>query len=168
MEFDSRATSCNIALHALLVCEVIRTDTEQYETWFRFGGQFIRFSRYEYALVTGLRFGQPTFDPLEHHVPPRGGVYHRHFAGLTVKVDALRALFTADPFGMVAADALKLAKILLFYCLLMGVDGKSYSVEAWVWELVEDEECWESFPWGAYTYKNLFHYICEVPTTLGQ
>ncbi|KAL6526844.1 hypothetical protein OROGR_015934 [Orobanche gracilis] len=52
----------NAALHALFSNEVVRPDAQADEFWFRIGHRLIRFSRFEYALVTGMRFGDSDFD----------------------------------------------------------------------------------------------------------
>lgn len=58
MDFDHEAISNNVVLHSLMAREVTKADGADDETWFRVGKQLIRFSKYEYALVTGLTVGQ--------------------------------------------------------------------------------------------------------------
>ncbi|KAL6566848.1 hypothetical protein OROMI_015252 [Orobanche minor] len=67
----------NAALHALFSNEVVRPDAQVDEFWFKIGHRLIQFSRYEYALVTGLRFGDSDFDVHGYDVPPEGSVYDR-------------------------------------------------------------------------------------------
>ncbi|KAL3654737.1 hypothetical protein CASFOL_001472 [Castilleja foliolosa] len=42
--------------------QVIKEGAEEDELWFLVGDKFVRLSKYEYALVTGLRFGPTNFD----------------------------------------------------------------------------------------------------------
>ncbi|KAL6576753.1 hypothetical protein OROMI_011029 [Orobanche minor] len=132
----------NAALHALFSNEVVRPDAEVDEFWFRIGHRLIRFSRYEYALVTGLRFGDADFDVHGDDVPPEGSVYEREQSG----------------------DALKVAKVLCVCYLIFGVDGGKRIADRWLWTLVEDQTRWESFPWGLYSYQILVTYWSDVST----
>ncbi|KAL6534784.1 hypothetical protein OROGR_013459 [Orobanche gracilis] len=68
----------NAALHALFSNEVVRPDAQADEFWFRIGRRLIRFSRFEYALVTGMRFGDSDFDIHGDDVHIEGSVYDRY------------------------------------------------------------------------------------------
>ncbi|KAL3643436.1 hypothetical protein CASFOL_014251 [Castilleja foliolosa] len=50
-------------MHLMLSQQVIKEGAEEDELWFLVGDKFVRFSKYEYALVTGLRFETTNFDP---------------------------------------------------------------------------------------------------------
>ncbi|KAL6572479.1 hypothetical protein OROMI_013437 [Orobanche minor] len=132
----------NAALHALFSNEVIKPDAHVDEFWFRIGHRLIQFSRYEYALVTGLRFGDSDFDVHGDDVPQEGSVYDREHIG----------------------DALKVSKVLYVCYLIFGVDGGKRIADRWLWTLVEDQTRWESFPWGLYSYQIMVTYLSDVPT----
>ncbi|KAL6586574.1 hypothetical protein OROMI_001562 [Orobanche minor] len=68
----------NAALHALFSNEVVRPDAQVDEFWFRIGHRMIHFSRYEYASVTSLRFGDSDFDVHGDDVPSEGSMYDRY------------------------------------------------------------------------------------------
>ncbi|KAL3617378.1 hypothetical protein CASFOL_038791 [Castilleja foliolosa] len=57
--------------------QVIKEGADEDELWFLVGDEFVRFSKYEYALVTGLRFGPTSFDPNEDCDIPSEGVYRK-------------------------------------------------------------------------------------------
>ncbi|XVF83170.1 hypothetical protein PTKIN_Ptkin16aG0112200 [Pterospermum kingtungense] len=71
----SNVYSCKSSLHAVLGRQVNRLVARDDEVWFRIGEPFVKFSKYEFALVTGLRFVTSTFDPNGQHKPPLDRVY---------------------------------------------------------------------------------------------
>ncbi|KAL6586580.1 hypothetical protein OROMI_001568 [Orobanche minor] len=137
----------NAALHALFSNEVVRPDAQVDEFWFRIGHRMIRFSRYKYASVTSLRFGDSDFDVHGDDVPPEGSMYDRY-----------------PLLSQQSGDALKVAKVLCVCYLIFGVDGGKRIADRWLWMLVEDQTRWESFPWGLYSYQILVTYLSDVPT----
>lgn len=157
----------NAALHALFTREIVRVDARDDEFWFMIGHKPIRFSRLEYALVTGLRFGDSHFDVHGDVTPPVGSVFDRYPEVRDGRpLDSIRDLFIGGHFRAQSGDALKVAKVLCAYYLIFGVDGGKYIADPWMWTLVEDTETWESFPWGLYSYQILCTYIREVPIEL--
>ncbi|GFP82523.1 hypothetical protein PHJA_000395300 [Phtheirospermum japonicum] len=166
MRFDTQGVVCHAALHYLFAHEVVKADAGPDELWYRVGGRFIRFSKYEYALVTGLSFGPTTFDPSAEHHPPVSGLYSRHYQGRNLTMDALRRGFIHGVFRGSPADALKVAKLLIVYFLLFGMDGRRTYIDEWAWTLIEDTDRWETFMWGKFTYQILLRYLQRIPTEL--
>ncbi|GFP82531.1 hypothetical protein PHJA_000396100 [Phtheirospermum japonicum] len=166
MRFDTQGVTCKSALRCLFAHEVVKADAGPDELWYRVGGRFIRFSKYEYALVTGLSFRPTAFDPSAEHHPPASGLYSRHYRGRRLKMNTLRRDFTDGVFRGSPADALKVAKLLIVYYLLFGMDGKQRCIDEWAWTLIEDSDGWETFMWGKYTYQILLRYLQRVPTEL--
>ncbi|KAL3651394.1 hypothetical protein CASFOL_004396 [Castilleja foliolosa] len=164
MRFNTRGYCCTTALIRLFAHEVIKADANPDELWYRVGGRFIRFSRYEYALVTGLSFGPTTFDPSSKHVPPASGLFWRHYRGQRLKMDSLLHDFTDGVFRDSSDDTLKVAKLLIVYFLLFGLDEKQTYIDEWAWALIEDTNQWETFTWGKYTYEILLRHLRGVPT----
>ncbi|KAL6570186.1 hypothetical protein OROMI_014700 [Orobanche minor] len=156
----------NAALHVLFSNEVIRPDAQVDEFWFRISHRLIRFSRYEYALVTGLRFGDSDFDVHGDDVPPEGSVYDRYplLSRGGQMLDRIRDRFVSGYFREQSRDALKVAKVLCVCYLIFSVDGGKRIADRWLWTLVEDQTRWESFPWGLYSYQILVTYFSDVPT----
>ncbi|KAL3613223.1 hypothetical protein CASFOL_042914 [Castilleja foliolosa] len=72
-------TNCpNAVLHAMLGQQVKRVDVSEPDAlWFRVSNKFLPFSKYEYALVTGLRFGPTDFDSNVKYEYPAGGEFKR-------------------------------------------------------------------------------------------
>ncbi|XVE48828.1 hypothetical protein DITRI_Ditri01bG0033700 [Diplodiscus trichospermus] len=167
LDFDSEAVTCNAALHAVLARQIVEPNAPADELWFRIGEQSVRFSKVEYCLVTGLKFGDSTFDPNARHVPPMGGFYDRRFHDQSVVLWDLWDKFKDGWFRDAPTDALKVAKVLVVMAFLFGVDNRT-TVDPWLWALVEDSPRWESFPWGKYTFQMLLYYIGNVPMRLSE
>ncbi|KAL6563529.1 hypothetical protein OROGR_002488 [Orobanche gracilis] len=155
----------NAALHALFSNEVVRPDAQADEFWFRIGRRLIRFSRFEYALVTGMRFGDSDFDIHGDDVHIEGSVYDRYpiLSSGGQMLDRIRDRFATGYFRQQSGDALKVAKVLCVSYLLFGFDGEKHNADRWLWTLVEDQTRWESFPWGGYSYQILVTYLREIP-----
>ncbi|GFQ07068.1 glutamate-rich WD repeat-containing protein 1 [Phtheirospermum japonicum] len=138
--FDAQGSCCGTALHCLFTHEVIKADAGPDELWYRVGGRLIRFSKYEYALVTGLSFGPTTFVPSAEHHPPASGLFLQYYRGQILTMDALRSDFTDGVFRESPADALKMSKLLIVYFLLFGKDDKQSYIDKWAWTLIEDSD----------------------------
>ncbi|KAL6518606.1 hypothetical protein OROGR_019108 [Orobanche gracilis] len=155
----------NAALHALFSNEVVRPDAQADEFWFRIVRRLIRFSRFEYALVTGMRFGDSDFDIHGDDVHIEGSVYDRYpiLSSGGQMLDRIRDRFATGYFRQQSGDALKVAKVLCVCYLLFGFDGGKHIADRWLWTLVEDQTQWESFPCGGYSYQILVTYLREIP-----
>ncbi|KAH6804329.1 hypothetical protein C2S51_032576 [Perilla frutescens var. frutescens] len=153
-------------IHALMTFEVHAPDRARVgrEAWFHIHHSQLRFGSSEYALVSGLRFGSSTFDPHGDHIVPSRSVYHRLFEGKRTTIKQMEERFKELGMARDAADYVKVANILFVYRMILCLDQYRY-VDPWVWALAEDVERWNSFPWGAYSYQSLMHYIGLIPRT---
>ncbi|KAL3617209.1 hypothetical protein CASFOL_038956 [Castilleja foliolosa] len=124
---NKNAQCPNTAMHAMLGQQVNRQGAGVDELWFRVGDQFLHFSKYEYALVTGQKFG--------------------------------------GEFAVSTDDQLKISKVIFVCSVLFGEDNLKKPIPEWLWVLVEDEDKWENFPWGSYTFQILYSKIQQVPLT---
>ncbi|KAL6556216.1 hypothetical protein OROGR_005504 [Orobanche gracilis] len=123
----------NAALHALFSNEVVRPDAHADEFWFRIGRRLIRFSRFEYALVTGMRFGDSDFDIHGDDVHIEGSVYDRYpiLSSGGQMLDRIRDRFATRYFRQQSGDALKVAKV---YCYHFY--GNIYAIMIWACEAI--------------------------------
>ncbi|KAL6498640.1 hypothetical protein OROGR_028187 [Orobanche gracilis] len=137
----------NAALHALFSNEVVRPDAQADEFWFRIGRRLIRFSRFEYALVTGMRFGDSDFDIHGDDVHIEGSVYDRYpiLSSGGQMLDCIRDRFATGYFRQQSGDALKVAKVLCVSYLLFGPDSLG------------------ELSMGGYSYQILVTYLREIP-----
>ncbi|KAL3615982.1 hypothetical protein CASFOL_040276 [Castilleja foliolosa] len=164
---NKNAQCPNTAMHAMLGQQVNRQGGGVDELWFRVGDQFLRFSKYEYALVSGLKFGHTDFDPNEDYSYPSDGVYKRKICRGRggIKLNDLVERFAEGEFAVSTDDQLKISKVIFVCSVLFGEDNLKKSIPEWLWVLVEDEDKWENFPWGSYTFQILYSKIQQVPLT---
>ncbi|KAH6812040.1 hypothetical protein C2S51_025802 [Perilla frutescens var. frutescens] len=134
------------------------------EAWFHIHHSQLRFGPSEYALVSGLRFGSSTFDLHGDHIVPSRSVYHRLFEEKRTTIKQMEDMFKDLGMARDAADYVKVANILFVYRMILCLD-QYRAVDPWVWALAEDVERCNSFPWDAYSYQSLMHYIGLVPRT---
>jgi hypothetical protein len=130
-------------------------------------GQVVSFTISDWALLTGLEFGESEFDTTAtYDVSALPAV--RAFCGgdAELRVSALLTTFQTqaveDPSGELY---LQVAHILALYYIFLGVDPKR-RVQSWVWQLVSDMSTFSQYPWGAYTWLTFRHYISMVPDSL--
>ncbi|KAL3623449.1 hypothetical protein CASFOL_032265 [Castilleja foliolosa] len=149
------------AMHLMLSQQVIREGADEDELWFLVGDKFVRFSKYEYALVTGLRFGPTNFDPNEDYEIQTNGVYRKfidpenEFGKKGAEYEFVFQWFKNAPKKKkTRASLLKIAKVLFVHGFFYAID-KRQRIANWLWELVEREDDWETFPWGAYSFQIL-------------
>ncbi|KAL3619778.1 hypothetical protein CASFOL_034690 [Castilleja foliolosa] len=149
------------AMHLMLSQQVIREGADEDELWFLVGDKFVRFSKYEYALVTGLRFGPTNFDPNEDYEIKTNGVYRKfidpenEFGKKRAEYEFVFQWFKKAPKNKkTRARLLKIAKVLFVHGFFYAID-KRQRIANWLWELVEREDEWETFPWGAYSFQIL-------------
>lgn len=154
------------ALSALMAREVVASDPrlEGRERQFHISGSTLHFGPREYALVSGLRFGGSSFNPNTYHDIPERGIFHRLFKGKRTTIGDMLAKFQNQGLADHPQDYVKVANILFVYLMLFCIDT-SRAIESWVWALVEDVESWNSFPWGAYSFKMFMHFMSLVPKT---
>lgn len=106
------------------------------------------FSKYESALVTRLSLGNSTFDPNVSHLTSDDGVYRRRVWGKFYSIQGLWDDFSMGNFRKLVGDNLKIATVLIIYCILFSLDKKTSAnrtVDCWLWAMIEDSQSWESF-----------------------
>ncbi|KAI9159921.1 hypothetical protein LWI28_003283 [Acer negundo] len=108
------------------------------------------FSKVEFCLITGLKFGElpdtSTYDTVEN------GIHQRYFDGrYKVEYAELKAVLRIDIFSE-QYDAVKLCLLYMLNWILMGLDERE-KVPVWQFRLVEDLDAFDAFPWGAHVYR---------------
>ncbi|KAL3625593.1 hypothetical protein CASFOL_030538 [Castilleja foliolosa] len=137
-------------IHLMLRQQVIKEGTDEDELWFLVGDKFVRFSKYEYALVTGLRFGPTDFDSNADCDIPTEGVYRTFI----------------DPQNEFKKNGAKYTSVLFVHGFFVSID-KRYRIANWLWALVEETEKWETFPWGAYLFQILMYRMKNAKVKAG-
>lgn len=122
------------------------------------------FSPVEFALVIGIRFGGSDFDLTAPHEISEDSFYHRVLGGEPTRLGELFARFMSFDLGLRVDDYVKVAKVLVLYNMFIGYD-QPHNIDSWIWSLVEDDDRFDSFPWEAYSYRVLMHYMTVIPKT---
>ncbi|CAA0837727.1 Unknown protein [Striga hermonthica] len=161
--FDAQAYYNGKLLLALFGREVIVDGAREKEHWYRIGGKNYKFGKVEFCQITGLKFGGSSFIPDEHESipPPENGVYRHHYYGKSVVDAHLLNDFKNGSFAEYPDDALKVAHILVVHYFFFAPDPSS-TVPLWLWSLVDEPEMFRMFPWGAYVFQRLHHYLDDV------
>ncbi|KAI9182725.1 hypothetical protein LWI28_028255 [Acer negundo] len=135
-------------VHRLLLRE-LHHDGPEDEMRFLLGKHSVRFSKVEFCLITGLKFGvipdTARYDMVEN------GIHERYFQGRDIESEELRAVLRIGIF-VEQYDAVKLCLLFMLNWILMGVDERD-RVPVWQWRLVEDLDAFDAFPWGAHVYR---------------
>ncbi|KAL3638031.1 hypothetical protein CASFOL_018479 [Castilleja foliolosa] len=108
-----------------------------------------------------LRFGPTNFDPNEDYEIKTNGVYRtfidpdNEFGKKGEEYEFVFQWFKKAPKNKkTRASLLKIAKVLFVHGFFYAID-KRQRIANWLWELVEREDEWETFPWGAYSFQIL-------------
>ena len=117
----------------------------EYELWFGIGKSNIKFSKREFFLVTGLKFGYLSNVINEEYEAVDGGIHKRYFnKNLDLLVKALHEAFMKVEF-MDKKDALKMALVFFVESILIGQDYR-HKVSHWLFNrLVEDVKAFNRF-----------------------
>ncbi|KAK1577134.1 hypothetical protein Q3G72_019247 [Acer saccharum] len=136
-------------VHRLLLRE-LHHDGPADEMRFLLGKHIVRFSKTEFCLITGLKFGVEP-DTTRYEVV-ENGMHDRYFRGQEeVEIEKLRAVLRIGNFEQ-QYDAVKLALLFMLNRILMGFDGID-KVPVWQFRLVEDLDAFDVFLWGTHVYR---------------
>ncbi|KAL6518016.1 hypothetical protein OROMI_033717 [Orobanche minor] len=171
MKLPDTVTRSGKALHFMISRQVTpKPELDQTALWFKVQGRVLRFSRVEFALITGLKFGPAKINPymLREKVSDNS-VYARLLGGKAISPADLRTQFINKQFKVnkvvvkgTENEYLKVAKVLMASMFVVGLDTNKTKIPTWMWVLVEDDEAWEQFPWGSMAYQFLIGQINAV------
>ncbi|KAH6790040.1 hypothetical protein C2S51_005046 [Perilla frutescens var. frutescens] len=109
-------------------------------------------------------FGGSDFDPSASHQISRRSFYSRELHKTPLRVKDLLERFRTYSLGDDLMDYVMVANVLFLHTMIFGYD-QTHMIDDWVWVLAEDRDRWNSFPWGAYAFSLLTHYMSLVPST---
>ncbi|KAK0573845.1 hypothetical protein LWI29_014434 [Acer saccharum] len=136
-------------VHRLLIRE-LHHDGPEDEMRFLLGKHSVRFSKVEFCLITGLKFGQLP-DTSTYDVVPNG-IHQRYFESRDeVEFGELRAVVRTGGF-VEQYDAVKLCLLYMLNWILMGLDERE-KVPLWQFRLIKNLDAFDAFPWGAHVYR---------------
>ena len=139
-------------VHRLLLRE-LHHDGPEDEMRFLLGKHEVRFSKVEFCLITGLKFG--VIPDTASYAMVENGIHERYFQGREIEFEELRAVVRSGVFAE-QYDAVKLCLLFMLNWILMGVDERD-KVPVWQFRLVEDLDAFDAFPWGAHLYRRSIH-----------
>ncbi|KAK3222560.1 hypothetical protein Dsin_009585 [Dipteronia sinensis] len=136
-------------VHRLLLRKLHHDGSED-EMRFMLGSRSVRFSKVEFCLITGLKFG--VIPDTTRYKMVQNGIHQRYFNGIAeVDYEQLRAILRIGVFEE-QYDAVKLCLLYMLNCILMGLDERD-KFPLWQFRLVEDFDAFDAFPWGAHVYR---------------
>ena len=146
-------------MHSLLAREIVVDGVGDFELYFGVGGRRLRFSKYEFCLLTGLKFeGQAHFSSYNNSIV-EGGVLQRYWPNGKIDVVSLHMRLCEQGARFEHRDdPLKIALVLFVKRFLFGADYRKI-VSLWLFSLVEDIEQFNSFPWGKFVFQIILHYL---------
>jgi hypothetical protein len=144
--------------HRLLIRELHHEGPED-EMRFLLGHHSVRFSKVEFSLITGLKFGDipntSTYDMVEN------GLHQRYFDGRD-EIENVQLKRTLRNGGFTNQyDAVKMCLLYMLNWILMGEDERD-KVPLWHFRLVEDLDAFDAFPWGAYLYSRSINHFKQA------
>ena len=165
LNFDANTIfSCKL-VQSLLRREIVVDGVGDSELYFAIGGRRLRFSKYEFCLLTGLRFGGRTHFPAYDNGIVEGGVLQRYWPNGKIDVVGLQTRLCEQGASFShREDPLKMALVLFVERFLFGADYRK-TVSPWLFSLVEDMEQFNSFPWGKFVYQMTLHYLNNAVTS---
>ncbi|XP_055960679.1 uncharacterized protein LOC130015131 [Mercurialis annua] len=134
-------------IHSILLREVHYPDMS--ELWFNFGSRNMRFSLYEFGLVSGLVCGG---DESRFSNYCDGGIFYGKFFGDDNRItrQVIEAKFN-DAVWDNDDDAVKFAKLYFVQCFLLG-SLESTLVDSRFIHLLDCPD-FDDFPWGKYSFQ---------------
>ena len=78
-------------MHSLLAKKIVVDGAGDDEVYFGVGGRRFRFSKYEFCLLSGLKFGGQTHFPAYNNRIVEGGVLQRYWPNGKIDVVSLQA-----------------------------------------------------------------------------
>ena len=145
MNFDANTVFSSKVVHNLLAREIIVDSVGDSELYFGVGGCRLRFSKYEFCLLSRLKFGGRAYFPAYNNCIVECGVLHRYWPNGNIDVTTLqnRLCKQSARFDH-QKDPLKIALALFMERFLFGVDYRKI-VSPWLFTLAEDIEQFNSF-----------------------
>ncbi|KAL6549314.1 hypothetical protein OROHE_008431 [Orobanche hederae] len=171
MKLPDIVTRSGKVLHYMISRQVtLRPELDKTSLWFKVKGKVLRFSRVEFVLISGLKFGPAKINSyMMNDKIPVDSVYARLLDSTPIFPVNLRTKFIDKKFKVnkvevkgSEADYLKPAKVLMASMYVVGLDPNKTKIPNWMWALVEDNEAWEQFPWESLSYQFLIGQINAV------
>ena len=144
-------------IYQVLLREVTFPEAREDEMWFEIGGELYRYGKQEFILISGLRFGPINKKSLEARPVGDDSLRTRLFPHQNlVSGQDINAVLTRE--NLAADDVLKLGYIAVVNMILLGHDERK-NVPDMLWNMIEDLEAFQAFPWGTYIYSQSLYFL---------
>ena len=164
LNFDGNALFSSRLVRSLLIKEIVVDGVGESELYFGVGGRRLRLSKYEFCLLTGLKFGGRAHFPAYSNSIVEGGVLQRYWPNGKIDVVGLQTRLCEQGASFShREDPLKMALVLFVERFLFGCDYRKI-VSPWLFSLVENMEQFNSFPWGKFVFQMTLHYLNNAPS----
>ena len=90
LNFDANTLFSSRLVHSLLTKEIVVDGVGEFELYFEVGGRRLRLSKYEFCLLTGLKFGGRTHFSAYNNSIVEGGVLQRYWPNGKIDVVSLQ------------------------------------------------------------------------------
>ena len=146
-------------MHRLLAKEIVVDEVGDFELYFGVGRRRLRFLKFEFCLLTGLKFRGQTHFPTYNNNIVEGDVLQRYWPHGKIDVTSLQnRLCEQDARFGHPKDPLKIALVLFVERFLFGANYRK-TVSPWLFTLAEDIEQFNSFPWKKFVFQMTLHYL---------
>ena len=123
-------------MHSFLAREIVVDGVGNFELYFGVDGRRLRFSKYEFCLLTGLKFERRAHFPAYNNSIVESGVLQRYWPSGKIDVVNLQTrLCEQDVNFTYREDPLKMTLVLFVERFLFGADYRK-TVSSWLFSLV--------------------------------
>ncbi|KAK3205667.1 hypothetical protein Dsin_019713 [Dipteronia sinensis] len=149
LQMDREMKFSGSVVHRLLLHE-LHHDGPEDEMRFMLGHHSVRFSKVEFCLITGLKFG--VIPDTTRYGMVSNEIHEQYFSGVDeMDYEHLRVVLRIGIFEQ-QYDTVKLCLLYMLNWILMGFDERE-KIPVWQIRLVGDLDAFDAFPWGAHMYR---------------
>ena len=163
--FDANAIFSSKLVQSLLAKEIVVDGVGDDELYFGVGGRRLRFSKYEFCLLTGLKFERRAHFSAYNNCIVECGVLQRYWSNGKIDVVSLQArLCEQGATFLHRENPLKMALVLFVERFLFGADYRK-TVSSWLFSLAEDMKQFNNFSWEKFVFQMTLHYLNNTPSS---
>ena len=164
LNFDAHIVFSSKLVYSLRAKEIVVDGVKGNELYFVVGGRRLRFSKYEFCLLSGLKFGGGAHFSAYNNDIVEGDVLQRYWPNGKVDLVSLQMrLCEQNAIFSQRQDPLKMALVLFVERFLFGADYRKI-VSPWLFSLAENMEQFNSFSWGKFVFQMTLHYLKNAPS----
>ncbi|GJR55508.1 phospholipase-like protein [Tanacetum coccineum] len=128
----------------------------------------IQFSRKEFCLVTGLKFGVENWTDNNDEAEPipfRCRVFSSSLDGQLIRGKHVEALINSKVFKKLDDnDVVSLCYVGILQLVLLGLEDRR-PIPNWILRLANDRDGWDNYPWGSHVRPTLYKQLNDANDT---